>query len=67
MGREQSVIRCVIAMRRYNTFLNGLVKAQARWRGIEGRQQYAQVRSHHYAVIIQRYVRGFVLRYVVAL
>jgi myosin-5 len=59
----QSVIRCVIAMRRYNTFMNGLVKAQARWRGIEGRKHYAEVRSNHYAVIIQRYVRGFVLRH----
>lgn len=45
--------------------MNGLVKAQARWRGIEGRKYYAEVRSNHYAVIIQRYVRGFVLRYVV--
>uniref|UniRef100_K3X4B5 Myosin motor domain-containing protein n=1 Tax=Globisporangium ultimum (strain ATCC 200006 / CBS 805.95 / DAOM BR144) TaxID=431595 RepID=K3X4B5_GLOUD len=59
----QSVIRCVIAMRRYNTFMTGLVQAQARWRGIEGRKHYAEVRSNHYAVIIQRYVRGFVLRH----
>ncbi|EGZ20679.1 hypothetical protein PHYSODRAFT_359958 [Phytophthora sojae] len=59
----QSVIRCVIAMRRYNTFMNGLVKAQAHWRGIQGRKVAADVKSNHNAVIIQRYVRGFVKRH----
>lgn len=59
----QSVIRCVIAMRRYNTFLKGLILAQARWRGIQGRKVAADVKSNHYAVIIQRYVRGFVKRH----
>ncbi|KAH7476393.1 hypothetical protein PRIC1_000399 [Phytophthora ramorum] len=59
----QSVIRCVIAMRRYNTFLNGLTLAQAHWRGIQGRKFAADVKSNHNAVIIQRYVRGFVKRH----
>ncbi|CAH0476462.1 unnamed protein product [Peronospora belbahrii] len=59
----QSVIRCVIAMRRYNTFMNGLILAQAQWRGIQGRKVAAEVKSNHYAVIIQRYVRGYVKRH----
>ncbi|CAI5744042.1 unnamed protein product [Peronospora destructor] len=59
----QSVIRCVIAMRRYNTFVNGLVLAQARWRGIQGRKIAVVVKNNHYAVIIQRYVRGYVKRH----
>lgn len=59
----QSVIRCVIAMRRYNTFLNGITKAQARWRGIQGRRVAVEVKRNHYAVIIQKYVRGFVKRH----
>uniref|UniRef100_M4BMB8 Myosin motor domain-containing protein n=1 Tax=Hyaloperonospora arabidopsidis (strain Emoy2) TaxID=559515 RepID=M4BMB8_HYAAE len=59
----QSVIRCVIAMRRYNTFMNGLILMQAHWRGYQGRKVAAEVKSNHYAVIIQRYVRGFVKRH----
>ncbi|ETP54526.1 hypothetical protein F442_00805 [Phytophthora nicotianae P10297] len=59
----QSVIRCVIAMRRYNTFLKGLISAQAHWRGMQGRKVAAEVKSNHNAVIIQRYVRGFVKRH----
>jgi myosin-5 len=59
----QSVIRCVIAMRRYNTFLNGIIKTQARWRGIQGRRVAYDVKRNHNAVIIQKHVRGFVKRY----
>ncbi|TDH72237.1 uncharacterized protein CCR75_005603 [Bremia lactucae] len=59
----QSVIRCVIAMRRYNTFLKGLILAQAQWRGIQGRKVAADVKCNHYAVIIQRYMRGLVKRH----
>ncbi|KAI9906019.1 hypothetical protein PsorP6_013671 [Peronosclerospora sorghi] len=59
----QSVIKCVIAMRRYNTFRKGIVLTQARWRGIQGRRVAAEVKSNHYAVIIQRYMRGFVKRH----
>lgn len=49
-------------MRRYNTFLHGLVLAQARWRGIEGRKLAYEVKRNHNAVIIQRYVRGYAKR-----
>ncbi|GLE06274.1 hypothetical protein PINS_up015521 [Pythium insidiosum] len=58
----QSVIRCVVAMRRYNTFRRGLIKAQARWRGIQGRRYATEVKRNHNAVIIQRHVRGYLLR-----
>ncbi|KAG2827142.1 hypothetical protein PC112_g8968 [Phytophthora cactorum] len=50
-------------MRRYNTFLKGLISAQAHWRGMQGRKVAAEVKSNHNAVIIQRYVRGFVKRH----
>ncbi|CEG36782.1 myosin-like protein [Plasmopara halstedii] len=59
----QSVIRCVIAMRRYNMVLKNIIVVQARWRGVQGRKVAADIKSNHYAVIIQRYVRGFVKRH----
>ncbi|EQC36789.1 hypothetical protein SDRG_05622 [Saprolegnia diclina VS20] len=58
----QSVIRCVLAMHRYNTFLKGLVKAQARIRGILGRKVALEVKRNHCAVIIQRHLLGYAKR-----
>ncbi|OQR99075.1 myosin-like protein [Achlya hypogyna] len=58
----QSVIRCVLAMHRYNTFLKGLVKAQARIRGIQGRKIALEVKRNHCAVIIQRHLLGYAKR-----
>ncbi|OQR97115.1 myosin [Thraustotheca clavata] len=58
----QSVIRCVLAMHRYSTFLKGLVKAQAHIRGIKGRKIAMEVKRNHCAVIIQRHLRGYAKR-----
>ncbi|CAK4639010.1 unnamed protein product [Aphanomyces euteiches] len=58
----QSVIRCVLAMHRYNTFLKGLVRMQARVRGIHGRKVALEVKRNHCAVIIQRHVAGYAKR-----
>jgi myosin-5 len=55
----QSVIRCLVAMRRYNTFLRGLICLQARVRGAHGRKVATEVKLHHCAVVLRRYILGY--------
>ncbi|RHY31310.1 hypothetical protein DYB32_003604 [Aphanomyces invadans] len=58
----QSFVRCVLAMHRYNTFVKGLILAQARIRGIQGRKVALEVKRNHCAVIIQRHLAGYAKR-----
>jgi myosin-5 len=55
-----------MAMRRFNTFRKGIIKAQAQWRGVRGRRLAVEVKRNYHAVIIQRYARGYTRRYVIS-
>ncbi|DBA03908.1 TPA: hypothetical protein N0F65_004598 [Lagenidium giganteum] len=59
----QSVARCVVVMKRYNSFLNAVITLQSRWRGTLGRRVALDAKRHSMAIIIQRNVRGCVKRW----
>jgi myosin-5 len=58
----QSVARCVIMMNRYHSFLHALIILQSHWRGRRGRLYATEVKRNAKAIILQRYIRGFVKR-----
>ncbi|OQR94668.1 myosin [Thraustotheca clavata] len=58
----QSVVRCVIAMKRYHALYNGMLALQSRWRGAKARRVYAIMRRRHKALIVFSSICGFAKR-----
>ncbi|OQR89449.1 myosin-like protein [Achlya hypogyna] len=58
----QSVVRCVLAMKRYHALYNGMLALQARWRGVQARRVFAVMQRRHKALVVLSHVRGFAVR-----
>ncbi|CAK4069607.1 unnamed protein product [Aphanomyces euteiches] len=54
----QSVVRCVLAVVRYQTIYRGALALQSRWRGIVARRHYYVLQRQHKAHIVYAFVKG---------
>ncbi|ETW08865.1 hypothetical protein, variant [Aphanomyces invadans] len=54
----QSVVRCMLALTRYNTLYRGALVLQSRWRGIKARQLFYVLQRQHKAELVYAIVVG---------
>lgn len=53
-------------MRRYIAFKKAVITLQAHWRGYIGRRTALEVKRNQKAIIVQKYTRGYLKRWVLA-